>query len=333
MKIRNFFVFLLIIFLVSVPTANAQEIPPDVGNSQVLEAKGAAFKEGWNYFRLGFGDCTAETVLNELQADGGGALKVNEFYIKEAFNWEPYSFFNNKSKEKRIGSNQTLAFYSNQKFFLEFDQKTCLFPDSQREAQIKEVREGRNNQSFVEKVRDLPADLWTKLTDLLSKNETSVQNSGGKQVFENLTIGGRTTVNDLGVTGKITSGLISIDGLVPSINSLSELKIQDQSLGPINFLNGKLIIDTSGNLKVQKLIVDDSDISSSSTGRSVITAGKTSVKVTTSAVTASSKVFVTPISDTDKPLIVKNKISGQSFDVYIVSPYSSDIAFDWFFIN
>lgn len=352
-KFFLFLPFLLLIFLLNGTTVFAQEVPfapPEVGNSQVQKAQGAAFREGWNFFTLGFGGCTAKIVLNELQADGGSALKAETLFVKELFNWQAYSILNSDSEKKKIGGGDLLAFYSNQKFFFEMDQKACSNPDRERQSQINIVREGTSAKgSFVEKVRELPIDLWTKLIDLLNQSGASpAQNipSGNKQVFENLTIGGKTTVNDLGVTGTISAGLLAINGLdsfpstgsgqtFASIDTLSnDLYIQSKGLGGVNILAGKVTIDKEGNLKIKKLIIDLNEPSSSSLGSGTIQSGSTSQDIQTSSVSQSSKIFVTATSETGgQALIVKTKRPGVGFKVIIEKPYASDITFDWFIIN
>ncbi len=170
--------------------------------------------------------------------------------------------------------------------------------------------------------------------------------SSNSAILSSLTVQGRTILSDLGITGKVTNGLLTINGLdntiasgSASLNSLGDLYIQNLGAGGINFLNGKILIDKNGNLTIQNVLtakkynVDTTDLTSSSIGNGVITAGTTSVTITTLAVTSNSEVFVTPVSDTDKPLIVKNKVAGKSFDVTILAPYASDIHFDWFLIN
>jgi len=104
-------------------------------------------------------------------------------------------------------------------------------------------------------------------------------------------------------------------------------------VGGVNFLAGKVLIDKNGNLKVQKVSVDESNSSTASIGGGVLTAGNVSVTVQTTAVNSSSRIFVTPVSETDKPLIVKNIVAGKSFDVIIVSPYTAEIKFNWWIVN
>jgi hypothetical protein len=68
---------------------------------------------------------------------------------------------------------------------------------------------------------------------------------------------GRTVLSDLGVTGTINTGLLTIDGMdanasgSATINTLSgPLKLQPLGLGGLDILNGKVTLDTMGNLVV-----------------------------------------------------------------------------------
>lgn len=329
----------ILIFLLFPTLTFAQEAPPDLENSQVLKAKGAAFSEGWNFFTLGFNECTAKNVLDELQADGGSALRVDTIFTKELFSWQSYSILTSESQNKKIGENQQIAFNSNQKFFLEMDQKACLFPNSQRQAQIDELREGTAKKSIAEKITELPVDLWAKLMNLLNNDTAPETSNTEQQTFENLTIGGKTTVNDLGVTGSISSGLLRVEGLSESksatINTLSgDLFLQNQGIGGINILGGLVTIDKAGRLTVQKINVDVSEPSSSSLGSATLRSGSTFVDVSTSAVSSGSKIFVTLTSETGgQALIVKTKTAGSGFRVIIEKTHTSNISFDWFIIN
>jgi len=340
MQVRKFFIFFVAILLLSSSRIFAQEVlltPPDQGNSPTLKAStGAAFAPGWNYFNVGFG-CSTLTVLNELQADGGSALNVQGIFVKDFLNWQSYTF--QSPKQKGLGANDLIAFNSNQKFFLQIDEKTCSSPDSTRQKQIEKVRQGASaKNSFIDKVGELPIDLWTKLTNILNREGPVADNTANnKQSLDNLTIGGKTTVNDLGITGKVTAGLLTINGfnnVFASLNTQSDdLYLQNEGLGGVNILNGKVTIDKNGNLKVIKLSVDDSD-SSSSIGGGKITSGIISVDISTTAVTSKSKIFVTPTSETGgQALIVKSKTAGKGFRVIIEKSFNSDITFDWWIVN
>lgn len=328
----------LFTFLFSTPSF-AQEVlltPPNPNNSQIQKASvGAAFNPGWNFFNVDFNDCTTLTVLNELQADGGSALNVDAVFVRQFSNWETYTY--KTIKHKKLGANDLLAFNSNQKFFLQIEEKACTNPDSKRQAQINKVREGvtaKNN--FIEQVKELPVDLWTKLTNILNR-EGPVQdeNVNNKQALDNLTIGGKTTVNDLGITGKITAGLLTINGFndtFASLNTLSDdLYLQNQGIGGVNILNGKFTIDKNGNVKIRKLNIDEEE---SSIGGGTISSGSTFVDIASNIVTSKSRIFITPTSETgEQALIVKSKTAGKGFRVIIEKSYSSTITFDWWVIN
>jgi hypothetical protein len=317
----------------------AQEVP-EPQNSQILSAQGASFKQGWNYFKLGFSDCTVTGVLNELQADGGSALKAESLYIKEILDWKSYSYLNENSKKRKVNSNELIAFNSNQNFYFDTSKQVCLSKDSARQEQIDIVRQGISEKSsLVEKVRDLPNDLWARLVEVLNSDTPSPTSSIGEKILEDLTFGGKTVVKDLGVTGKISSGLLLIEGLsdneVATVNTLGgDLYIQNEGIGGVNFVSGKVVIDKNGNLKASKLNFDTSNSSTSSIGSATISAGSTSIDIQTSAVTGASKIFVTATSETGgQSLIVKSKTPGRGFRVIVEKTYSANITFDWFVVN
>src|SRR6185437_1052638 len=100
-----------------------------------------------------------------------------------------------------------------------------------------------------------------------------------------LNVFGNTTLNNLGVTGNITAGLMTIEGLdqtgKASINTIGDLKLQDQGAGGLDILNGKIKIDTNGNfiahaaVTAKKFNVDTSDVLSASLGTITIKSGET----------------------------------------------------------
>lgn len=348
------FLLLFLFLLFSTPKVFAQDVssvPIEVGNIQVQKATGAAFKEGWNFFTLDFGGCIPRIVLNELQADGGSALKVETLFIKELLGWQPYSILNIDSVKKKIGGGDTLAFYSNQKFYFDMNQKVCSNPDKERQAQIDRIGGGNTAKgSFTDKIRELPIDMWTKLMDLLNQKNNSAplqQNTGNqnRQSFDNLTVSGKLTVNDLGITGTMSQGLLAINGLSSdsnsaTINTLSgDLYFQNNVLGGANFLNGKVLIDKDGNLKVQneifvkKLNIYQSESASPSIGQGVLKSNSTSVVISTTAVSDKSRIFITPSSKTGKQSLLVTQRGNGEFTVSIEDPYSSDITFDWWIVN
>ncbi|MBI2032008.1 MAG: hypothetical protein HYT08_05355, partial [Candidatus Levybacteria bacterium] len=181
------------------------------------------------------------------------------------------------------------------------------------------------------------------LPDLTNINAESATISG------NLMVLGRTTTADLGVTGNIAAGLLSIHGLDSSlnngdggasINSIGDLNLQSNGLGGINILSGKVTIDTNGNIKTEgeitakKVNIDTTASNAASLGSGTLLAGDTSVVVDTAAVTNKSRIFVTATSLTGgQPLVVTNKAAGSGFTVEIERRYSRDIKFDWWIVD
>ena len=357
MPIRQFqgipakIIALLVLILLLPTPVFAQDVllsPPGPNNSQIVKAStGAPFNPGWNYFTVGVDGCSTLAVLNELQADGGAALNVDAIFVKNFFNWDSYTF--ESVNQKNLGANDLLAFNSNQKFFLQIDQKSCVNPDAARLKQVAKVRESATaKNNFLDKVSELPVDLWTKLTNLLNQDSVPATQStnSGKQSLDNPIITGKTTVNDLGITGKVTAGLLTINGFNTSaglgqaatLDTLSgDLYLQDQGLGGINILNGKITIDKSGNLTVSNTITAQkiqADILSlpKASGSSVLPANTASVDVKADVATQNSKILITPTTLTDKVLTVTQKING-GFTVSVKTVDSQDIHFDWFIVN
>jgi hypothetical protein len=182
-----------------------------------------------------------------------------------------------------------------------------------------------------------------------STSAISTQQSGtveSLEVGESLTVLGRTTLSDLGVTGNITAGILSINGLEGTINSIGEpLRLQNLSVAGIDILDGKVTIDINGNIKAagkitapeietKKLFIQTTDVAGATIGTGVIETGETTVTIPAVTITAKSKVFVTATSLTGKqPLIVSRKDPGKSFTVKIEQPINSEITFDWWIVN
>lgn len=365
-RINIFFIpFLLVIFLINTSIAKAQDVsatPPNVGNTEILQASGASFREGWNFFKIGFDGCSVKNVLDELQANGGSALNVANLFVKED-NWQPYSFLSLNAKDKKISNDKLLAFNSNQNFFLGITKNNCLNPDSQRQAQIEKLTEGgATKQSVMSKIGELPFDLWTRLTNLVnvapvSQNTTRIQD---KQAFDNLTVSGKLTVNDLGITGKVSSGLLAINGFSSdsssaTINTLSnDLYIQNQGLGGVNFLSGKVKIDkdgnlstngnlsvngslsangdlsTNGNLTSKKIQINQSDNNSKSAGTATISVGNKEVTVSTTALTPQSLIFVT--AERGARVGARQK-DPTTISIMVNEPVIADLKVNWLIIN
>jgi len=160
----------------------------------------------------------------------------------------------------------------------------------------------------------------------------------------NFTVTGKTTVADLGVTGTIQAGLLTIDGLNGTMNTLAgDLKFQSNGLNGVEFENGKLTIDPSGNLISQgsisaKQVITDkltliTATSSASVGEATIQAGQVSRTISTTSITDASKIFVTSKTQGSGSIYVTNQVVGKSFTVTIDASFIKDILFNWWIVN
>jgi len=174
-------------------------------------------------------------------------------------------------------------------------------------------------------------------------------NANDVTISDSLSVLGQTTVADLGVTGRVTIGLLGINGLdqsngtgqaYASINTSSgPLMIQPEGFNGVDFLNGKMKIDTKGDVNTQgaitanKINIDTQSVAGASLGQGTLQAGQTSVTINTTAVGNNSAVFITPKTKTAQPLSVTSQTAGKSFTVEIASPESEDIDFNWWIVN
>jgi hypothetical protein len=154
-------------------------------------------------------------------------------------------------------------------------------------------------------------------------------------VKDDLEVGGKTTTFDLTVLNKLTSGVIEVGAGVSGdeINSATGIRFQTLAQGPIDFMNGKVVIDVDGSIKAKHLKLDTVDPSSSTAGTAVLKAGKTTIPVDTTSIGPDSLVFITPITLTDIPIAVTQKSPGVGFTVTIPQTISKDLEFQWLVIN
>jgi hypothetical protein len=156
-----------------------------------------------------------------------------------------------------------------------------------------------------------------------------------------LNVLGRTLLTDVGITGKLTAGLLTITGLDEegnaSINTTAgPLRLQSDGFNGVDILNGKIVIDTKGNMKVngtvtvKKLNVDTEDVAGASLGTVIIPIGRTSIEVDTSALTNKSKIFVTA----ERPVAIGAKAKDDdTFTITLDNPQLTEVKISWWVIN
>ena len=184
----------------------------------------------------------------------------------------------------------------------------------------------------------------TEAAQFASADSLNIKNatlSGNLMVLE------RTTLSDVGITGKLNSGLLVVNGFdtvsgktASTINTLSgDLFLQNEGLGGINILSGKVVFDKNGNvnlsgvLSAQSIEAEQYVIKGqSSVGTGTIPAGVTKVIVNASSAASLSKVIVTPTTLISVPLSVTSKTQG-SFTVEIATSQSMPVNFDWWVVQ
>ncbi len=161
--------------------------------------------------------------------------------------------------------------------------------------------------------------------------------------LSSLIVSDKANINDLGVTGKITAGLLTINGLdedgQTTINTLSgPLRLQSLALGDLDIMGGKVVIDTDGNIKTdgivtakevktEKLTITDGK----SIGEAIITPGQTKIEVTSEVLGANSRIFATPDGE---PVAVSTKKTGNNkFEILIKETLSSELKVNWWIVN
>jgi hypothetical protein len=158
-------------------------------------------------------------------------------------------------------------------------------------------------------------------------------------VSGDLMVLGRTTVTDLGVTGNINAGLLSINGLNGEINTVgSDLYLQKNGLFAVDILNGKVVIDPQGDMTIAGTVTADVvkantfEVLGETTGTASISAGLTSVIVPVNYGSENYNVFVTPRTLTSNQLTVTSK-TATSFTVSILTQDIKNILFDWWIVG
>ena len=237
-------------------TQETQKTPPLTSSEeiekQLKSSGGAAFKEGWNYFNLGetHKNCTIKTILYELQADGGAALKANSLWEKDGDDWIKYTI--SDSPNAKIDSAKTYAFYSNTNFYFDLSPDACTNTNTtstntnggtnggdknskdnqkalQREQQIQDLRavktaEPTSEESLLKKIASLPKDSWQSLWNFATgrkepeKESGALDSSNGAAVVDkDLSVMGSSTFRDTTVTGILDVGMLAFDSLENSI--------------------------------------------------------------------------------------------------------------------
>ena len=199
-----------------------------------------------------------------------------------------------------------------------------------------------------DQVASLSASLNSMNVDYTSWKEALASGSGvlgasnsalldREATISSLLVQNKTTTFDLTVLNKLTSGVIEIGAGIAGdeINSAGGIRFQTLSQGPIDFMNGKVVIDVDGSIQAKHYKIDTLDATSSTGGKETMPAGRSLTTVNTTGITADSMVFITIDGDyaPASRYWVTNQIEGESFTVRFDRPVTTPVEFSWFIIN
>ena len=213
-------------------------------------------------------------------------------------------------------------------------------------------------------------------------------NVGIATVSGSLSVLGKTLMADVGITGRVNIGLLTIDGLSlePSASSLEQggnasgatsnvagatsnvagasistlsgpLRLQATSLGNLEMMGAKVVIDTQGNVKIAGSLAVTGDITSegdvtarkfnlelsegpeatvsgvlsAAAGRAEIAAGSLEVEVSTSALTEKSLIFATP--ENEPAAISASRSAETKFKIRLKEVLPTILKVNWWVIN
>lgn len=183
-----------------------------------------------------------------------------------------------------------------------------------------------------------------KVTGTLSSDKLFTAQDG--KISGDLNVFGKTMLASTTIAGDLTvDGTLSVNGNSMNVigspvcseakNDCGILYIQNSSLAyQVNFFNGLVTIDKTGNLRAQTVTVAAFKVVANKiSGSGKITAGTKSVDIENAQVEANSRILITPNSETNLVLAVTNKTEGKKFTVSTAQQASEDIVFDWFLVN
>ncbi len=228
-----------------------------------------------------------------------------------------------------------------------------------------------NLTSLTNKVASLEASLSLQasqsafLTDMLNNNPLfGFQASSSAElgldkldvnkvtVTGTLDVVGRATFEDVGITGKVNLGLMSItgmddDGYAVINTSTKPLKLQSHGLYGLDILDGKVKIAQNGDITTEGAITaktvntlklnvaadttsSPSAILSTSAGTILIPAGQTSIDVNTTALTPKSLIFATP----DQAIGIGAKAKdSNTFTIKLPQAQLTNLKVNWWIVN
>ncbi len=180
------------------------------------------------------------------------------------------------------------------------------------------------------------------LRDELLMASISASLTSDSLVLTELAVLGSANLYDVGVSGSINAGLVQVDGLAGSINTLSEpLKLQSDKMADVDILAGMVriskegIVSVDGTLVSNKYVVNTEDEATASAGEGTIPAGSDSIQILTESISEKSLIYVTFTSDYSPAtrFWIEDRKKGESFVLRLDKPVDIDGIFSWWIVN
>lgn len=195
--------------------------------------------------------------------------------------------------------------------------------------------------SISGELKRLEQEVTGMKADLLTAS-ISANLDGVNSTLSDLTVTGKTNLYDVGIVGDIVAGLITVDGVEASINSLGEpLKLQSDKMSEVEIMGGLVRVTTEGDVHVggqvaaQKFIVNTENEVTASAGEAIIPSGKDEIIINTESVNEGSLIYVTFTSDYTPATRywVESRKKGESFVLKMDKVVDQDSQFSWWIVN
>jgi len=131
---RRIFFVIVLLSLSIVPSAvsAASNPPPETDEKTVFTGvSGAAITPGWNFIMLGPASCSVGTILDELQSDAGGGIRIDALWVSAGTTilagqtWKEYAAADPTAATTLIPAGAKLALYSASRFYVDMNGDSC----------------------------------------------------------------------------------------------------------------------------------------------------------------------------------------------------------------
>ena len=149
--------------------------------------------------------------------------------------------------------------------------------------------------------------------------------------YKDVNVLGKTTLSEVGITGKLTVGLLVVDGLESTDSELYNptTNVSIKSLAGDIVLQDFVTITKEGNVEILGSVTLGAD----TLGTTVILAGQTKTFVDNLAISENSEVFITPKTVIPFSIAATEISPEKGFTVEIPEPIDKDIYFSWAVFN